>query len=178
MSLSGFYTLWFSVSNLVQDPDWIRIQSSQWILIQHFMFWSAGWSLLRAECFFCSLDVLYGGLGFFSNFGCKYFSIFGHQNPGSGSGSVFSLKCWIRIRIKWIRIRNTALIRSMAATRFLSGLVYPYHNATNTTNSWLNYRVSRWSVSTICRTSGNFAPPSLSFRKATQTCRWVLCWNF
>jgi hypothetical protein len=23
------------------------------------------------------------------------------------SGSVFSLKCWIRIRIKWIRIRNT-----------------------------------------------------------------------
>ncbi len=23
-----------------------------------------------------------------------------------GSGSIFSLKCWIRIRIKWIRIRN------------------------------------------------------------------------
>ncbi len=29
--------------------------------------------------------------------------ILGHQNPGSGS--VFSLKCWIRI--KWIRIWNT-----------------------------------------------------------------------
>ncbi len=28
-----------------------------------FMFWSAGWSLLRADGFFCNLDVLYGGLG-------------------------------------------------------------------------------------------------------------------
>ncbi len=27
------------------------------------MFWSAGYSLLRAEGFFCSLDVLFGGLG-------------------------------------------------------------------------------------------------------------------
>ncbi len=27
------------------------------------MFWSAGCSLLRAEGFFCNLDVLYGGLG-------------------------------------------------------------------------------------------------------------------
>jgi hypothetical protein len=27
------------------------------------MFWSAGCSLLRAEGFFCSLGVLYGGLG-------------------------------------------------------------------------------------------------------------------
>ncbi len=55
------------------------------------MFWSAGSSLLRAEGFSCSLDVLYGGLGisklkfliqkfsyFFStvNF---FSSIFGHQ---------------------------------------------------------------------------------------------------
>ncbi len=29
---------------------------------------------------------------------------FGHQNPGSRS--VFSLKCWIRIRTQWIRIRT------------------------------------------------------------------------
>jgi hypothetical protein len=38
----------------------------------------------------------------------KYFfsAVFGHQNPGSESG--FSLKCWIRI--KWIRIRNTAYV--------------------------------------------------------------------
>ncbi len=28
-----------------------------------FMFCSVGWSLLRAEGFFCNLDVLYGGLG-------------------------------------------------------------------------------------------------------------------
>ncbi len=42
--------------------------------------------VLRAEGLFCHLDVLYG----------------------SGFGLVFSLKCWIRIRIiiKWIRIRN------------------------------------------------------------------------
>jgi hypothetical protein len=28
-----------------------------------FMFWSVGWPLLRAEGFFCNLDVLYGCLG-------------------------------------------------------------------------------------------------------------------
>jgi hypothetical protein len=52
---------------------------------------------LRAEGFFCTLDVLYGGLGigklsvvfdqnkyiFFS--AVNFFLIFGHQNPGSGS---------------------------------------------------------------------------------------------
>jgi hypothetical protein len=27
------------------------------------MFFSVGWPLLRAEGFFCNLDVLYGGLG-------------------------------------------------------------------------------------------------------------------
>jgi hypothetical protein len=50
---------------------------------------SVGWPLLRAEGFFCNLDVLYGGLGisklqllikknlnFF--FSCKFFPIFGH----------------------------------------------------------------------------------------------------
>ncbi len=31
--------------------------------LRNFMFWSAGCSFLRAEAFFCSLDVLYGGLG-------------------------------------------------------------------------------------------------------------------
>ncbi len=73
-------------------------------------------SFLRAEGFFCSLDFLCGGLVigklqfliknniFDFVFSCKFFSIFGHQNPGSGS--VFSLKCWIRI--KWMRIRNAA----------------------------------------------------------------------
>jgi hypothetical protein len=66
----------------VSYPDWIRIQSGQWIRIRirnpdpggkkwpttkektfgNFMFWSAGLSLLRAEGYSCSLDVLYGGL--------------------------------------------------------------------------------------------------------------------
>ncbi len=32
-------------------------------------------------------------------FSAKIFSVFGHQNPGSGS--VFSLKCWIRIPGSW-----------------------------------------------------------------------------
>ncbi len=59
------------------DPDWIRIQSGQWIRIQEdkndpqklkkncksSYFLSVGWPLLRAEGFFCNLDVLYGGLG-------------------------------------------------------------------------------------------------------------------
>ena len=62
---------------------------------------------MRAEGFSCSMDVLYGGLGidklhffyqknFIIFFSCKFFPIFGHQNPGSGS--VFSLKCWIWIQ--------------------------------------------------------------------------------
>ncbi len=40
-------------------------------------------------------------------FRCKFFSMFCHQNSGS-FGSVFILKCWIRIRNQWIRIPNTA----------------------------------------------------------------------
>ncbi len=42
------------------------------------------------------------------------FSILGHQYPWSGLDpdwlSVISLKCWNRIRIKWIRIRNTSFL--------------------------------------------------------------------
>jgi hypothetical protein len=57
--------------------------------------------ILRAEGFLCSLDVLYGGLGICKLcflikkflFSFQFFSIFGHQNLGSG----FSLKCLIRI---------------------------------------------------------------------------------
>jgi hypothetical protein len=58
------------------DPYWIRIQSvsgygsrrAKMTLksrkkSRNFMFLSAGCSLLRAEGFFCILDVLYGGLG-------------------------------------------------------------------------------------------------------------------
>ncbi len=72
------------------------------------MFLSDECSLLRAEGF-CILEILYGGLGI----GKMLFKsiIFWSSKPcvriGSGSGSVFSLKCLIRNRIKWIRIRNT-----------------------------------------------------------------------
>jgi hypothetical protein len=55
-----------------------------------FMFGSARCSLLRAEGFFCSLGVLYGGLGIsklqflikkikIQSSSCKFFSILGHQ---------------------------------------------------------------------------------------------------
>ncbi len=85
-----------------------------------FMFWSVGWPLLRAEGLFCNLDVLYGGLGigklqflikkfkFFSS--CNFLFNFWSLKPWLriGSGLLFSLKCWIRIRMKWMRIRNPA----------------------------------------------------------------------
>ncbi len=35
-------------------------------------------------------------------YSCKFFQIFCHQNPASGS--VLSLKCWFRIQKQWIRI--------------------------------------------------------------------------
>jgi hypothetical protein len=87
------------------------------------MFLRTGCSLLRAEGFSCSLGVLYGGLGISKlQFLIKkievkfpalnFFSILGHQtldpDPGSGSGIRIrnKKKCWIRIRIKSMRIRN------------------------------------------------------------------------
>jgi hypothetical protein len=61
-----------------------------------FMFWNAGCSFLRAEDFSLCLCVLYGDLGitklqFFYQknilfFWCKFFPIFGHQNPGFKTG--------------------------------------------------------------------------------------------
>ncbi len=81
------------------------------------MFWSAGCSHSRTEGFFFGLDVLYKGLGKGKLFLIKkkftavnFFQFLVIKNPGSGS--VFSIKCLIaiRIRIKWIRIRNTALL--------------------------------------------------------------------
>jgi hypothetical protein len=64
----------------------------------------------------CSLGILYGCLGisklqiFFLKkiakfcFSCNFFLISGHIKTNPGSVSVFSLKCWIRIRNLWIRI--------------------------------------------------------------------------
>ncbi len=48
------------------------------IQLMNFIFWSAGCSLLRAQSFSCSLDVLYEGLGisklqFLINFSCIFF---------------------------------------------------------------------------------------------------------
>ncbi len=79
--------------------------------VQKFMFRSTGCSLLRAEGFSCRLDVLYWGLRISK---LQFWIVnFWSWNPGSGSGLVFSVKCWIRIRVRnqWIRIRNTAKIR-------------------------------------------------------------------
>ncbi len=103
-----------------------------------FMFWSVGWTLLWAAGFFCNLDILYGGLGlgklqflikknliFF--FSCNFFKflvikalVIKALDPdwiqiGSGSVLVSSLNLWIRIRIrkKWIRIRNTGMYHTV-----------------------------------------------------------------
>ncbi len=95
------------------------------------MFWSVGWPLLRAEGFFCILDILYGGLGIgklqfyikiFFFFSCNFFQFLSLKpwiRIGSGSGLVFSLKWWIRIRMKWMRIRNPALNHERSLLRYL-----------------------------------------------------------
>ncbi len=87
--------------------------------LRNFMFRSAGRSLLKAEGFSRTVDVLYGGLGLSKLqflikkesdlFSCTFPPSFCHQNPGSRL--VFSLKCWIRVRTQWIRIRNTGILR-------------------------------------------------------------------
>ncbi len=88
-----------SMGSLDPYPDsrgqkWHRKKRKQLI---HFIFWSAGCSLFRAESFFWSSDVLYGGLRISklqlfdpkkrNNFQLFFFSFFDHQNSGSVSGS-------------------------------------------------------------------------------------------
>ncbi len=88
------------------------------------MFLSTGCSLLRAEGFFRSLGVLYGGLGISKlQFLIKkieikfpainFFPILGHQtldpDPGSGIRIRNYKKCWIRIQS--MRIRTLAEYR-------------------------------------------------------------------
>ncbi len=104
------------------DSDWIRILDPDSIRSVHsesgrgqiwptkiekrkFYVWSAGCSLLRAEGFSCNLDVLHGGLDFWSK-NIKLFSAVFYQFLGSRSRSVFSQKWWTQL----IRIRNTAYI--------------------------------------------------------------------
>jgi hypothetical protein len=97
------------------DPDWIRTQSGQWIRIRSpdpdpggqkwptkvknflkFMLWSVRWSLLRAEGFFCNLNVLYGGLGI----GKLQILIKKIFFTTVIFVNFWSLKPWIRIRIR------------------------------------------------------------------------------
>ena len=84
-------------------------------------FWSAGCPLLRGEDLSFSMDVLHGGLRinikqFLINkicifFQLKIFSIFGHQNPGSGSGSgsalTWNAESGSGSALKPMRIHNT-----------------------------------------------------------------------
>ncbi len=113
-----YQTKFQSVSRIQDlDLDLIRIQSGQWIhmqirirnririqegkndqqkqkYIKKFHVSSAGCSLLRAEGFLCSFNVLYRGLGK----GKLQFLVI----------KTLDKNCLIRVRIKWIRIRNTA----------------------------------------------------------------------
>ncbi len=90
----------------------------------NFIFWSAGCSLLSAEGFSCSLDVLYGGLFaiFFKKIRKKINCIFCNFLSSKPWIRIWirirfriHLKCWIRIRIRirilWILIYNTTANR-------------------------------------------------------------------
>ncbi len=115
-----------------------------------FMFLSSGCSLLRAECFFCSLGVLYVGLGigklqfliqnfffsaeiFYQFLVIKAWIRIRDPDPGSGSGIRIrnQKKWWIRIRIriliKSMRIRNPGLlVVSCDVINFMQFLLFLY----------------------------------------------------
>ncbi len=80
---------------------------------RNFMFWSAGCSLLMAEGFCCSLDVLYGGLGICQNvfvFSCKFFQFLVIKTPiriGIQPKMLVPDPDSNPYDIKWIRVRNT-----------------------------------------------------------------------
>ncbi len=80
---------------------WIRIQEGK--TLQNFVFWC---SLLRAEGISCSLDILIGGLGIVK---LHFFQLYWIRIQ-----IWIHLKCWIRIRIHWIRIwiriRKTVIV--------------------------------------------------------------------
>ncbi len=115
------------------DPD---PEGQKWLTrLINFIFCSAGCSLLRAEGFSCSLDVLYGSLEISklqflikkkiqTNFQLSSIflsSVFGHQTLNPDWIQIWiHLKCWIRIRIRiksqWNRIHNTALLKQEQET--------------------------------------------------------------
>jgi hypothetical protein len=78
-------------------------------ILRNFIFWSAGCSLLRAEGFFCNLDVLYWVVFdqiFFCFFSAViFFSIFGHQNTGSVSNEYGSEILFFQIGKALMQIR-------------------------------------------------------------------------
>ncbi len=65
-----------------------------------FMFWSAGSSLLKTEGFFCSLDVLYGGLGI-----CKLLFLIQIKIEFFFSCNFFQFLVIKTLDPDWIRIR-------------------------------------------------------------------------
>ncbi len=82
------------------------------------MFWSVGWPHLRAEGFFCNLDILYGGLGigklqflikkiynFFFILIKKFFFILIKKNLIFFSAVIFFKFLVITLDPDWIRIR-------------------------------------------------------------------------
>ncbi len=87
-----------SLGSLYPDPEGKdAIEKYKTVNKFHLFLLSAGCSLLRAEGFSSSLDLLYGGLGIsklqflikkiYKNFQLYFLSsVFGHQNPGSVSG--------------------------------------------------------------------------------------------
>ncbi len=132
------------------------------------MFWSAGCSLLRAEGLFCSVDFLYAGLGigknvvfdptfFFSAVNIFYILVI---KPPDLDWYLFSLKCWIRIRFKWIRIRNTDILGMCAKI-----IIHP--------NNW---RMRRRRMRSRCRRG---APPGNGNRGRSKKSRgntWQISW--
>ncbi len=53
----SLFGIWIGINGGKNDPQKLKKKK------KNFMFWSAGCSLLRAEGFFCNLDVLYEGTG-------------------------------------------------------------------------------------------------------------------
>ncbi len=61
--LKAVLWIWIQWSPWIRIRIWIRNGPEKWKQLINFIFWNTRCSLLRAEGFSCSLDVLYGGLG-------------------------------------------------------------------------------------------------------------------
>ncbi len=72
------------------------------------LFWELRASPVAWRPRISKLQFLIQKYGMFFCSASNVFFIFSHQTPGSGSVSIFSLKCWIQIWNQWIWIRKTA----------------------------------------------------------------------